>query len=161
MRLESGTARLLASDPPNHGRVLRPEYLEACEKSGVLVEERPFEWAASWSDPPLSLAAAPRFWRERLRISFKRAFAGWRVLLVADQKRIASLRSILLSGDAEVFTIAEIDTADRSWADRLTHAMVSSAQMKAKLPASLVSQLGGRLCSVELIASHLLDTSTG
>lgn len=92
-------------------RVLRPDYIEACEKAGNFLPEAEYEWQPLWTDTSAegAIKAAARNWRTFLSTSKgKAAFDGWNVLLAVDQKRMPGLRRILQAGHATVFTIPEI-----------------------------------------------------
>jgi hypothetical protein len=124
-------------------RILRPEFVEACEQAGKIVDERRYEWQAGWPVDPL--AGAPRYWRQQEG----KAFAGWRVLLVADQKRAPGLQSILMAGEAIVGTLAEPITD-------ITHILVSSQQIKAKIPPELLVE--EKVHNIDLIAEYLIKS---
>lgn len=128
--------------------VLRPEYAEACRQAGKFVDELEYEWTSSWSDDVL--AGAPRACRIR-RIA---AFINWTVLLAADQKRIASLKNILLAGGATVHTLADADLLGTA---KYTHVLISSPQMKAKIPVQILEPIKERVHNVELIPDHLIS----
>ena len=133
--------------------ILRSEYVAVCNQHGALVDERKYEWLPGWSEG--QLAKAPRYWRELVARSKKRAFEGWRVLLVADQKRLPSLKAILLAGNAKVYVLGSEDLT--MIVGDLTHVLVSSTQIKAKIPGDVQSRLVGKFHPVELIAGHLLE----
>lgn len=133
--------------------LLRPSYVTACINANSLDHEVDHEWHPGWCDE--ALAKAPRHWRDQRRRGV-RAFAGWKVLLVADQKRLASLKNILLAGTAQVWTLA--DEASAVEEVEFTHLLVSSAQMKAKIPAGILDQCRERVHNVELIAEHLINS---
>lgn len=135
----------------NPFRILKPEYVESALQENRLPEEHRYEWQPSWSngDP---LAKAPKYWREA-RLRGVRPFGGWIVLLATDQKRLGSLRNILLAGGALVYTMTDDLPGEQS----ITHVLTSSSQMRAKIPNHLADSLTGKFHSVELIADHLLD----
>lgn len=131
--------------------VLRPSYVAACVNARSLEHEATHEWHPGWCEE--ALAKAPRYWREQRRRGV-RPFSGWKVLLVADQKRIVGLRNILVAGTAEVWTLADEDVGEVEF----THLLVSSAQMRAKVPAGILEKCKDRMHNVELIADHLINS---
>lgn len=135
--------------------ILRPDYLTECSTAERFLDEDRFEWQPSWCDDPL--ARAPRFWRCEARKG-KRPFRDWHVLLVSDQKRLNSLKAILEAGEAKVWTLSGSEDME---ALNLSHILVSSAQMRAKIPKPILEKHHNRIHNVELIAEHLLNVSDG
>lgn len=108
------------------------------------MEEESFEWRPDWNKD--LLASLPSYWRGR----GGKVFESWRVLLVADQKRSPGLQSILRAGGAIVGTLIDPITSP-------THILVSSQQMKAKIPIDLRDE--SIIKSIDVIADHLIHIS--
>lgn len=134
--------------------VLRPEYVDACEVAGRLVEERPYEWTPAWGEGELS--RVPRYWREAKKRAEVGAFGTWRVLLVADQKRQGSLKAILQAGNAQVVELGDESNLE-SMVSNLTHVLISSPQMKTRISHTLQKALSNKFYNVEMIADRLLN----
>lgn len=143
--------------------VLHPEWGEAASREGKLPLERPYEWhptnvpsvpSTSGTAALERLARAPRHWRERRARTGMGAFAGWSVLLLADQRRLPSLRAILKAGGATVYGLSDEQEMMEA---PITHVLTSSPQMRAKVPAPVQDRLVGKFHSVDLIAEHLVD----
>lgn len=143
--------------------VLHPEWGEAATREGKFPPERPYEWhpsgvptapSASGAVAVDRLARAPRHWRERRARTGAGAFAGWCVLLLADQRRLPSLRAILRAGGATVYGLGDQQAMAEA---PITHVLTSSSQMRAKIPGEVQERLVGSFHSVDLIAEHLID----
>ena len=131
--------------------VLRPEYIQACIDSSKLVDEQTYEWQPSWCNDELS--RAPHHWREfRMRNNGKKAFESWTVLLAADQKRSPSLKAILEAGNATVCLLSDLKIDVQ-----FSHVLISSTQMKAKIPTEFLERNLEKVRNVDLIADHLLN----
>ncbi len=170
-------------------RVLRYDYVEACERAKEWINEEDYEWKASWSDPPNSPSMAPRFWRESVGRWQRHPFAGWRVLLIADEKKRAPLLNVLLAGRAVVTTAArgiagggllgedgqmmatvelgegnvvQVRKADdgEDGASPFTHIICSSLAMKRSIPEQYRTPSYSKLVSSPaLLTKHLSSTS--
>lgn len=85
--------------------ILRPEYLDECERAGRFVEEAPWEWNGSAPVPDLdrSTADAASRWRAKLRLRpGEGAFEGWKVALWASPQRQGGLERVLKAGGASL-----------------------------------------------------------
>lgn len=143
--------------------VVHPEWGEVAIREGKLPAERPYEWhPTNLSSVPSTsgtvalerLARAPRYWRERRVRTGLGAFAGWCVLLLADQRRLPSLRAILKAGGATVYLVTD---EQQMMEAPITHVLTSSSQMRAKIPTPVQDRLVDKFHSVDLIAEHLVD----
>ncbi|KAJ3295783.1 DNA topoisomerase 2-binding protein 1 [Borealophlyctis nickersoniae] len=86
---------------------LKPQYVDACSKSGRFVDEPAFEWT-SMDAGEAALLSAPRRWRLQLgnyrdpSASRKGAFEGFKVLLVVENKKKDGFVRVLQAGGAVV-----------------------------------------------------------
>ena len=137
---------------------MRPSYIEACKSAGRLLDEQPFEWFTDLNDRSIddSMGYAPKYWREKFRITGNKAFYNWNVILVADQKRLALLKNILWAGGAQVHSLPT-DLNNNISISKITHVLFTSPQMRAKIPAELSALLTGKFHNIEIIANHLLE----
>jgi len=142
--------------------ILRPEWIAASEAAGRLLDEAPFEYTTSTStstsdeSQDKALLKAPQKWRLARERTGKKAFHEWNVLLVADQKRLPGLTAVLEAGSARVSLLK--DCLAQKEGQEWTHVLVSSPQMKSRLPKEIGDRMkkAGGIQSVELIAQHLI-----
>ncbi|NXG06596.1 SLF1 protein, partial [Sakesphorus luctuosus] len=104
--------------------VLTKEYIINSAESGRWLDEITYEWGYETEKDThysLQMQSAPKRWREELtRSSAPGAFHRWKVvLLVKDDKRIASIRRVLQAGKA---TICSFRNAEHN----ITHIFIGS-----------------------------------
>lgn len=151
--------------------ILRPEWIEACEREGRFLPEMLYEWTPTIinsTDAKNGRAAAdsvierlPQYWRERKRYQSKRAFDGWHVLLAADQKRVASFKAILALGGAIVHLHTDFDTTiSLAPVESITHLLYSTKNMRARIPEAILSRLPSSVHEhpVDYLADYLFTT---
>ncbi|VDP17660.1 unnamed protein product [Soboliphyme baturini] len=110
----------------NIGGLLEPVDELSQAKPESLPQEESYEWSAPsiLSDSTLvqkrlalELAKASGRWRRRVFETGKKAYDGWKVLLLADRTRENSLKRLLEVGGAEV-------SLQRTNAGSLTHVLI-------------------------------------
>lgn len=142
--------------------VLRPEYMDECQKAGKWLPEADWEWQGGWTDTgeEAAIKAAPRNWRTHLSCGHaKGAFEGWTVLLAVDQKRLPSFSRILEAGKAQIYTIPDVTVEGDARPDpaQFTHVIYSSYAMQQRIPADWLARIPpDRIRPVECLADHLL-----
>ena len=95
--------------------LMKTEYVDACARAGVWLDERPYEWGAGSDDGPNSgieygdLAKASRAWRKylstRRRVAGAAAagaFISWRVGLVVESGKAAGIARLIKAGGGSV-----------------------------------------------------------
>ncbi|XP_035234794.1 SMC5-SMC6 complex localization factor protein 1 isoform X1 [Anguilla anguilla] len=124
-----GTTHLIVSRPSNSEKflaacaggiwVVKPEYVRDSERNGAWLPEEPYEVDVASRSPGATNPV--RAWRERVASgSVLGAFQGWSVVLLVDNaKRNATIKRILMSGKARVYSSAPPSDV------RVTHVLTS------------------------------------
>ncbi|VDD85210.1 unnamed protein product [Enterobius vermicularis] len=113
--------------------ILRPEYIDECEKAGKWLEPEAFEWGNPAflekhhfsNEKTEALAVACRRWRLKIGIAKpkKKAFFGWNVVLYCNRRRSIDIGRIISFGGG-----AAVLRDDVELADCFTHALVERSK---------------------------------
>jgi hypothetical protein len=134
----------------NNRRILRTEYISACQKAGRFIEEEEFEW----TDPDRGGYGRP--WRLHfLQTGLRGCFNDWRVFLATDEKKINGFKNVIEAGGGSVVCI-EDSTRSFDNLDSLTHCFYDT-RYAAKPEVRHLKSLGINCHKITYITDYIVS----